>query len=63
MAKLPYYHSFSHKSHPAAIALAERLIKMAPDKLAKVQFTSSGSEANDFVVKLIWYFNNASAAP
>jgi 4-aminobutyrate--pyruvate transaminase len=63
MAKLPYYHSFSHKSHPAAIALAERLIKMAPKTLAKVQFTSSGSEANDFVMKLVWYFNNALQRP
>src|ERR1700674_5396901 len=30
MRKLPFYHSFSHKSHPAAIALAERLVRMAP---------------------------------
>ena len=30
MAKLPFYHSFTHKSHPAAIALAERLVKLAP---------------------------------
>ncbi len=59
MAKLPYYHSFSGKSHPQAIALAERLVKLAGGKLAKAQFTSSGSEANDFVVKLLWYYNNA----
>ena len=26
MAKLPFYHSFSHKSHPAAVKLAERLV-------------------------------------
>ena len=25
MRKLPYYHSFAHKSHPAVIDLAERL--------------------------------------
>jgi 4-aminobutyrate--pyruvate transaminase len=63
MDKLPYYHSFSHKSHPSAISLAERLVKMAPGKMSKVQFTSSGSEANDFVVKLVWYFNNALGRP
>jgi 4-aminobutyrate--pyruvate transaminase len=63
MRKLPYYHSFSHKSHPSAIALAERLVKMASGQLAKAHFTSSGSEANDFVVKLIWYFNNALGRP
>ncbi len=59
MAKLPFYHSFGGKSHPQAIALAERLVKLAGGRLAKAQFTSSGSEANDFVVKLVWYYNNA----
>ena len=36
---------------------------MAPGKMSKAQFTSSGSEANDFVIKLIWYFNNALGRP
>ena len=63
MQKLPYYHSFNHKSHPVAIDLAERLVKMAPKGLAKVQFTSSGSEANDFAIKLLWYYNNAIGRP
>ena len=31
MAKLPYYHSFSGKSHPQAIALAERLVNSQAD--------------------------------
>ena len=44
MNKLPFYHSFSHKSHPNAVKLAERLVKMAPG-MAKAHFTSSGSEA------------------
>src|SRR3984957_15809786 len=63
MQKLPYYHSFNHKSHPVAIDLAERLVKIAPKGLSKTQFTSSGSEANDFVVKLVWYYNNALGRP
>jgi 4-aminobutyrate--pyruvate transaminase len=63
MRKLPYYHSFSHKSHGPAIALAERLVKMAPGKMSKAHFTSSGSEANDLAMKMIWYYNNALARP
>ena len=63
MQKLPYYHSFSHKSHPSATALAERLVKIAPGKLAKAHFTSSGSEANDLTMKMIWYYNNALGRP
>jgi len=62
MAKLPYYHSFAHKSHPSAVKLAERLVKLAPG-MAKAHFTSSGSEANDLVVKMVWYYNNALGRP
>jgi 4-aminobutyrate--pyruvate transaminase len=59
MAKLPYYHTFSHKSHEPSIELAEKLVKMSPDGLDHVFFTNSGSEANDTVVKFVWYYNNA----
>lgn len=59
MAALPYYHTFSHKSNAPAIELAERLVEMTPEGLTKVFFTNSGSEANDTVVKMIWYYNNA----
>ena len=62
MNRLPFYHSFSHKSHPNAVKLAERLVRMAPG-MAKAHFTSSGSEANDLVVKMIWYYNNALGRP
>jgi 4-aminobutyrate--pyruvate transaminase len=30
MRKLPFYHTFAHKSHDVGIELAERLIEMAP---------------------------------
>ena len=63
LLKLPYYHSFSHKSNEPAIDLAERLVKMSPERLTKVFFTNSGSEANDTVIKLIWYYNNGRGKP
>jgi 4-aminobutyrate---pyruvate transaminase len=63
MRQLPYYHSFTHKSHPSAIALAERLVRMAPGPMSKAHFTSSGSEANDLAIKMIWYYNNALGRP
>lgn len=63
MSELPFYHSFSHKSHPQAIDLAERLVKMAPGKMGKCHFTNSGSEANDTAVKLVWFYNNARGKP
>jgi 4-aminobutyrate--pyruvate transaminase len=63
LAKLPYYHSFSSKSSEPSIELAERLVKMSPKGLDRVFFTNSGSEANDTVIKLVWYYNNAIGRP
>lgn len=63
MAKLPYYHSFAHKAHEPSIRLAEKLVDMTPENLTRVFFTNSGSEANDTVVKMVWYMNNALGRP
>ena len=63
---LPYYHTFAMRSHTPAIELAEKLIGMAPkleNPMSKVFFTNSGSEANDTVVKMIWYRANAMGQP
>jgi len=63
MRELPYYHNFTHKSHTKAIDLAEKLISIAPVPMCKVFYTNSGSEANDTVLKLIWYRSNALGLP
>ncbi len=63
MRKLPYYHSFAHRTSPPVIALAERLIELAPVPMAKVFFTNSGSEAIDTLIKITWYYNNAIGRP
>jgi len=60
---LPYYHTFNGRSNPAAIALAEKLIALAPVPMSKVFFANSGSEANDSAVKLVWYYYNAIGKP
>ncbi len=63
MRKLPFYHSFAHKSHGPAIDLAERLSEITPEGLDHVFFANSGSEANDTVVKFVWFYNNALGRP
>lgn len=63
MQQLPYYHSFAHKSHEPSILLAEKLLEIAPRDFSKVFFTNSGSEANDTVIKLLWFYNNAKGRP
>lgn len=60
---LPYYHTFNHRSNPAAAQLAERLLTLAPVPMARVFFANSGSEANDSAVKMIWYYFNAIGKP
>ncbi|BBH45770.1 aspartate aminotransferase family protein [Pseudomonas sp. KU43P] len=60
---LPFYHLFSHKAHAPSIELAEKLVQIAPVPMSKVFFTNSGSEANDTVVKMLWYRNNALGKP
>ena len=61
--QLPYYHNFSHKTNAPAAALAAKLAELAPGDLNHVFFTNSGSEANDSMVKMVWYVNNALGKP
>src|ERR1700678_2769197 len=63
MLKLPFYHTFAHKATDIGIQLAEKLLSIAPVTMSKVFFVNSGSEANDTVVKLVWYYNNALGRP
>jgi len=63
MRKLPFYHAFNAKSHEPMIELAEMLLARAPVPMSKAFFANSGSEANDSVIKMVWYFNNAMGRP
>ncbi len=58
LQKLPYMHMFAAASHPVGIALAKKLLEIAPVPMAKVFFANSGSEAVDSAVKMIWFYNN-----
>ncbi|WP_333824760.1 aspartate aminotransferase family protein [Pinisolibacter sp.] len=63
MRRLPFYHTFGHKSHGPVIDLAEKLVSIAPVPMSKVFFTNSGSEANDTVMKLLRYRSNSLGEP
>jgi len=63
MQKLPFSHTFSQRSHGPAIDLAEKLIEIAPVPMSKVFYTNSGSEANDTILKMVWYRSNAMGNP
>jgi len=63
MRKVSYAHLYRNNSHEPAIELAEKLLSIAPPSMSKVHFQSTGSEANDVAIKLIWYFHNAHGRP
>ena len=63
LQQLPTYHTFGGRSNPAATALAQKLLSIAPVPMSKVFFANSGSEANDTAVKLVWYYHNAIGKP
>ena len=63
MAELPYNQIFLGRSHGTTIDLAERLLSLSPVPMSRILFASSGSEANDTAVKLVWYYNNAEGRP
>ncbi|XP_047307507.1 vanillin aminotransferase [Impatiens glandulifera] len=61
---LPFYHSFWNRTTKPSLDLAAELLEMfTANKMEKVFFTNSGSEANDTQVKLVWYYNNALGRP
>ena len=66
--RLPFYHSVAGKTVDPAMELAETLIESAPlaggnSVMSKVFFATSGSEANDTAIKMLWYYNAALNRP
>lgn len=63
MSRLSFAHLFGGKSHDGAILLSEKLKALLPVSASKIFFTSSGSEANDTQIKLLWFYNNVIGKP
>jgi 4-aminobutyrate---pyruvate transaminase len=62
-AKLTAYHAFFGRVAQSALDLAEWITRLAPMAADRVFFTNSGSEANDTVVKLLWFLAEAEGKP
>jgi 4-aminobutyrate--pyruvate transaminase len=63
LERMPFYHCGLRMTHNPAVELAERLANMVPIRGARIHYATTGSEANDFLVKFIWYYNNAVGRP
>ena len=60
---LPMYPSAAHRTVPVVLQLAERLAAVAPIANARVAFATTGSEANDHLIKFMWYGNGHAGEP
>ena len=63
MDALPYAPTFYGRSHPKIAELAAKLTAMAAVPMDRALFQCSGSEANDTMIKLLWYRNIARGQP
>jgi L-2,4-diaminobutyrate transaminase len=61
--KLAYYHAYAGHGSEASIRLAKMIIDRAPNGMSRVFFGLSGSDANETIIKLVWYYNNALGRP
>jgi putrescine aminotransferase len=63
MLELPYYNTFFKTATPPAIELAEILVDLVPSGLRRVFYGSTGSDANDSIVRLVRYYWELEGQP
>jgi putrescine aminotransferase len=63
MTELPFYSNHFQSTTPAMTELAHKLSQLTPDGLDHFLFTSSGSEANDTIVRIVRYFWKLQGKP
>ena len=62
-ARFPGYHALFGRMSDQTVALAERMVELAPFEDGRVFFTNSGSEANDTLIKMLWFLARAEGRP
>ena len=63
VSQLPYYNAFFKTSTPPAAELSALLAEVTPAHMRHAFFTSSGSEANDTVLRLVWRYWDLMGKP
>ncbi len=61
--RLPGYHAFFGRLSDQTVMLSEKLVEVSPFPRGKVFYTNSGSEANDTMVKILWFLGWAEGHP
>ena len=63
MQQLPYYNTFFQTTHPPVVELSAKLAELTPEGLNRVFFCSSGSEANDTVLRMVRHYWASIGSP
>ncbi len=61
--RFPGYHAFFGRMADQTVMLSEKLVEVSPFEDGKVFYTNSGSEANDTMVKMLWFLHGAEGNP
>lgn len=61
--RLAYYHAYAAHTTDELAILSHRLMRMVPGPMSKVFYGLSGSDANETLAKLVWYYNNLRGQP
>jgi adenosylmethionine-8-amino-7-oxononanoate aminotransferase len=61
--RFPGYHAFFGRMADTTVQLSEKLVEVSPYDRGRVFYTNSGSEANDTMVKILWFMNGAEGNP
>jgi adenosylmethionine-8-amino-7-oxononanoate aminotransferase len=62
-ARFPGYHAFFGRMSDQTVLLSEKLVEVSPFDKGRVFYTNSGSEANDTMVKILWFLHGAEGKP
>ncbi len=61
--RFPGYHAFFGRMSDQTVMLSEKLVEVSPFETGKVFYTNSGSEANDTMVKMLWFLWASEGQP
>lgn len=57
--RFPGYHAFFGRMSDQTVLLSEKLVEVSPFDRGRVFYTNSGSEANDTMVKMLWFMHGS----
>ncbi|MBC9246664.1 aminotransferase class III-fold pyridoxal phosphate-dependent enzyme [Paracoccus sp. 11-3] len=61
--RFPGYHAFFGRMSDQTVLLSEKLVEVSPYDRGRVFYTNSGSEANDTMVKILWFLHGSEDKP